>query len=83
MSSHLGLESDLALGLREALMAVARFVRRSVDVYSTCTVKLVSSALNALKLESRSIVEGLLFTKRSGTACSFNPDPPVRSLDPS
>lgn len=55
----------------------------TVGVYRTGIVKLVSSASDALELESSAIVQVLRYAERSGTLYSANPDPLARSPNPS
>lgn len=75
VSSHRHLKSYLASGLGECLMEGELFVSETVDVHRTCTVELISSALDALELDPHSTIEVLRSAERSGTVSSTNLDP--------
>lgn len=56
--------SDFTSGLLEFLTGVARFVNRGVGAHCNGIAKLVSSVSEALKLESRPIIEILCAGER-------------------
>lgn len=64
------------------LMGAARFVSETVDGHRTRIVELDSSALNALGIESHSVVEVLRSTESRGTIPSANRDPPAQAPVP-
>lgn len=81
MLSHLDLEFYTSCGPRQLLMGVALFDCKPVGVHCTRIVELVSSALDALKLESFSFIQSLRPLEHSGTIFSANPDSMAHSPD--
>lgn len=65
-------------------MGVARFDNETVGVHPTRVVLFVSSALDALELDARTIVEVLGFAERSDdTVLGADHNSPACSSDPS
>lgn len=64
-------------------MGVPQFVSETVSVHHTCIIELVSSVLEALDPEFRSIVEVLNIAERNDTVYRVNPDPVARPPHPS